>query len=150
MRRDLCGCFGAMKPNSDEYITALYRAAASGSGIGAASCDLAERIWNGDVDDETLLCLLNHPDSVVRREVSWAVADAIRPVAGICWLFEKGFHDREPIVRYWALRAVLEWDEEVPSGVKSKVRSIAENDCEELRRLAQAIADKWSGDNVVQ
>ena len=131
-----------MSRTADAEIAALNEAVASRRGIGPASADLAQKIWDGCVDDATLLTLLRHADGTFRSEVAWAVADALRPEAALQWLFNEGLRDTHSLVRYWALRAVYEWKGEVSPTVLSHVENIAKTDVKELKQLAEAVLAK--------
>ena len=81
-------------------------ASSDASAVGRAFADFAQKLWDGEVDDASLLSLLQDPSNRVRSEVAWAIADAHRPPIGVKWLFDVGLHDRADAVKFWATQCL--------------------------------------------
>lgn len=108
---------------------------------GIASCEFAQRLWDGDVNDEVLLDFLRDESDTVRAEVAWAVADARRPKAGVEWLVSTGLGDTSPRVRYWATFYMLESNFKFSAAAIEQMRTMANDESPDVRRnIAELIA----------
>jgi HEAT repeat protein len=112
--------------------------------IGRASCDLAQRIWDGEVSDELLIELLTDKNDVVRSQIAWAVADAHRPACGVAWLFEHGLYDKSAAVRRWAMFALGEESGVISPSHKARAVEMLEDESENVRRIARKVVDQWT------
>lgn len=128
------------------HIGELRDAASSGDRdrVGRASCDLAQKIWDGEVSDELLIELLTDKSDVVRGQVAWAVADAHRPACGVAWLFEHGLYDKSAPVRRWAMFALGEESGAISLSHKARAVQMLEDESENVKCIARKVVDRWT------
>lgn len=61
--------------------------------------ELAQAIWNEEVDKRTLIQMLEGENVELRRTAAWAIADAASPRAGLEWLLANGASHPDEEVR---------------------------------------------------
>ncbi len=73
------------------------------------SADFASQIWEGSIDEATLIQWLESDDEPLRATTSWAVWDAGRPPNALKRIMELGTSDKNQTVRLYCLRSWIDY-----------------------------------------